>query len=153
MRALGQLVPGLIAPAAKRYGFSSADLLGQWAAIVGDDIAARCVPGRIAWPRVAPDPENAAGKAAATLHVRARPEHVLHVDHERGIIADRLNAYFGYQAIEKVIVHRDDSETEPAREKTAKPGAAAPEPVSGVSDEGLRDALGELGAHVREESD
>ncbi|MCB2080647.1 MAG: hypothetical protein KDE55_23490, partial [Novosphingobium sp.] len=26
-QALGQLVPGLIAPAAKRYGFSSADLL------------------------------------------------------------------------------------------------------------------------------
>ena len=152
-QALGQLVPGLIAPAAKRYGFSSADLLGQWPAIVGADVAARCVPERIVWPRKAPDPESDAGKAAATLHLRARPEHILHVGHETGVIADRLNAYFGYQAIEKVIVHRDDSEPE-RQQEARKPGAVSrPEPVSGISDDGLRDALGELGAHVREESD
>ena len=152
-RALGQLVPELIAPAAKRYGFSSADLLGQWPAIVGADIAAHCVPERIVWPRRAPDPESDAGKAAATLHLRARPEHVLHVGHETDVIADRLNAYFGYQAIEKVVVHRDDSE----RDQSEKPRETAPlrtpEPVRGIRDEGLRDALGELGAHVREESD
>ncbi|MCC0015946.1 MAG: DUF721 domain-containing protein [Rhodobiaceae bacterium] len=153
VRAVGQLVPGLIAPAARRYGFSGADLIAQWSAIVGTDIAARCLPGRIAWPRHAADPENDTGKGAATLHVRARPQHVLHVDHERDVIADRLNAYFGYLAIERVVVHRDDSESEHVPEERVAAAPAAREPVSGVRDETLREALGELGAHVREEND
>ncbi|MEZ5877362.1 MAG: DciA family protein [Tepidamorphaceae bacterium] len=152
-RALGQLVPELIAPAAKRYGFSSADLLGQWPAIVGADVAGRCVPERIVWPRRAPDPESDAGKAAATLHLRARAEHILHVGHETDLIADRLNAYFGYQAIEKVIVHRDDSEPEQPEKPRESAASRKPEPVSGIRNDDLRAALGELGGHVREENE
>lgn len=66
VRALGQLVPGLIAPAAKKYGFSSADLIGHWPAIVGEDMAAICTPERISWPRRAPDAEDGSAPATAT---------------------------------------------------------------------------------------
>lgn len=155
-QALGHLVPGLIAPAARKFGFSSADLIGQWAAIVGADIAERCAPDRIAWPRTAPDPLNDAGKAAATLHVRAQARDVLHVSHETNVIAERLNAYFGYCAIDRVIVHRTDGQPGhmgEAPQVSLLPPATDYQPVDGVHDEALADALGELGGHVRRDDD
>lgn len=157
VRALGQLVPGLIAPAAKKYGFSSADLIGHWPAIVGEDMAAICTPERISWPRRAPDAEDGSAPATATLVLRALPQHVLQASHETATIADRVNAYFGYEAIGKVTVRRGEAASENRPRANADSPAnsrpPAPEPVTGVRDEGLRAALGELGGHVRKKGE
>ena len=158
-RAIAQLVPALIAPAAKRYGFSSADLLAQWTEIVGADMAGRCTPEKIAWPKRRADADAQTAAPGAVLHLRSPARHALDIRHETHLIAERLNAYFGYRAIERIVVRQamSDRGGSPAPGFGETPQAALrpqgaeetsnPE-LDAVADAGLRDALGELKRHV-----
>ncbi len=152
-RAIAQLVPGLIAPAAKRYGFSSADLLAQWTEVAGPEIAARCTPEKIAWPRRTADDDTQA--PPATLHLRSPPQHALEIRHETNLIAERLNAYFGYRAIGRVVVRQ--TLAGPVETPPTGFGEVPQPPITstdddpallGVTDAELRGALGELKRHV-----
>ncbi|MFN0262640.1 DUF721 domain-containing protein [Tepidamorphus sp. 3E244] len=153
VRAVGQIVPGLVAPSARKFGFASSDLIAQWSVIVGEDIAEICAPDRIQWPRQAPDPEDGSAKAAATLHLRVPPEHVLRASHETTLVAERVNAFFGYKAIEKVVVHRRETAASEPEGDALPRQPEHREKVSGFSDEGLSDALSELGGFVRQADD
>ena len=86
----------------ERYGFAHGDLVAQWAAIVGDDLARRCSPEKMAWPKGREaDPREARG---ATLSVKCDHGAGLALSYETGRIADLVNAYYGYMAVTTVKV-------------------------------------------------
>lgn len=156
VRAVGQLVPGLIAPAAKKFGFSSVDLIGQWAVIVGDDIAERCTPERIKWPRMIEGKESD-GPPPATLILRAPAKHALEMSYETAVIVERVNAYFGYEAIGKVVVRKGGAASDDAKSGEVQVNDALPEQddtdLPGFNDGDLQSAFAELRHHVARDGD
>jgi len=59
-----------------KYGFAASDILLNWRAIVGDDLAGRAVPHRISWPRPSsslPPPQSGHdARKGGTLIVQAQ---------------------------------------------------------------------------------
>ena len=105
-RALGSFVPGLTKKAFEKYGFSAATLITDWATIVGKDLAVYTAPERLKWPKFvetyAETEADAKGRPGATLDLKVEPARALEVEYRRAQIAERINAYFGYRAIEKI---------------------------------------------------
>ena len=102
-RSVGSFVPGLTRKAFEKYGFSSATLLTDWAAIVGGEIASYTHPQRLKWAcRVEAygDVEHGAeGRPGATLVLRVDGPQALELQYKARQILDRINAYFGYRAV------------------------------------------------------
>src|SRR5262245_17319901 len=76
VKAVGSFLPSLTAQAFKKFGFSTAQLIMDWPAIAGRELAAHCLPERLKWP---PRPEaegdgseaaRAGGRRGATLVLR-----------------------------------------------------------------------------------
>ena len=82
-------------PAFERYGFAHAELVAQWAEVVGEDLAARCSPERMSWPKGRPAGQRHA--EGATLTVKCDHGAGLALSYETARIADRVNAFYGYR--------------------------------------------------------
>src|SRR5437764_7180361 len=98
MESLAKQFRQLTAAAFHRYGFGYAELMPQWAAIAGEDIARICEPERIRWPR------NSAEKKGGTLVLRAAPGRALDLQHESHRLAERINSFYGFGAIAAVKI-------------------------------------------------
>ena len=129
-----------------RYGFAQADVVANWDAIVGEELAAVSAPERIKWPRGAGEE---AQKQGGTLVIRAAPGRALELQYEASRIISRINSFFGYGAVAGLKV------MQAAELGTGRPRAPAlPEkPVreqelSTVEDPSLREALERLGRGV-----
>jgi hypothetical protein len=156
---VGSFVPKLTKAAFEKYGFSTAALLTDWAAIVGADLARVTVPERLKWPRwvekggeVAPGAE---GRPGATLLLKVDGARALDVEYRRAEVVDRVNSYFGYRAVAelKVVQAPAGSLAQPSgkpvlapkQQPTAAP--AIPE-VAAIADDGLRAALTRMQAAI-----
>ena len=84
-----------------RYGFAQADVVANWDAIVGADLAAVSAPERIKWPRGSGEE---AQKQGGTLVIRAAPGRALELQYEASRIISRINSFFGYGAVAQVKV-------------------------------------------------
>jgi hypothetical protein len=155
-KAVGSFIPALTAPAFRKFGFSAATLVTDWPAIAGRELASYSSPQRLVWPKAArgagaEDHETArTARKGATLIVRVDGTHALDVQYASRQIIERINAYFGYAAIESLrIVQAPHSAAicpGAAPRHRAQP-AATPE-VMLVSDVRLREALAKLAGQV-----
>jgi hypothetical protein len=84
-----------------RYGFAQAEVVANWDAIVGSDLAAVSAPERIRWPRGAGEE---AQKQGGTLVIRAAPGRALEIQYEASRIISRINSFFGHGAIAAIKV-------------------------------------------------
>ena len=84
-----------------RYGFAQAEVVANWDAIVGSDLAAVSAPERIKWPRGAGEE---AQKQGGTLVIRAAPGRALEIQYEASRIISRINSFFGHGAIATIKV-------------------------------------------------
>ena len=100
-KSVGEFLPSLMRPAFEKYGFSSAAILTDWAALAGPELAAYTAPERLKWPRKKPGEEGAA-QSGATLVLRVAGARALDVEYRRPQIIERLNASFGYRAIAEI---------------------------------------------------
>ena len=148
MQTLDKDFRALTRAAFARYGFAYADLITQWPAIVGDQLAQWCEPERIRWPRNGADERKQGG----TLVIRAVAGRGLDLQHETPRIIDRINAFYGYSAIASVKVMQGTFRRKPA---------AAPRPeldpeqartletrLEAVADPALKEALRRLGKEI-----
>jgi hypothetical protein len=160
VKVVGSFLPGLTRKAFEKYGFSTATLITDWAAIAGAELAACSVPERLKWPhRPGRTEEDAAPHArgdakarqGATLVLRVDGARALDVQYKTGQIIERINAYFGYAAVAQLrIVQAPVSAMARAVPPAAsKPAAALTQEVAHVADPGLRDALARLGANIQ----
>jgi hypothetical protein len=132
-----------------RQGFASGELVTRWQIIVGDEIASHCEPIKIQWPRAVageqPEP--------ATLVLRVEGPAALEIQHLSGLILERVNRFFGWQAIGRIALRQA-----PLKRTSKPPAPKGPDPaetaalesqLTSVGDESLRSALARLGASVK----
>jgi hypothetical protein len=84
-----------------RHGFAQADVVANWEAIAGSDLARVSAPERISWPRGAGEQ---AQKQGGTLIIRAAPGRALELQYEAARIIARINSFFGHGAIAGIKV-------------------------------------------------
>jgi hypothetical protein len=149
LSALASNVPALTKLALGRKGFAEASLIGEWATIVGADIARLCIPVKMRLPRAKKDEKPAVGSvpanvAGGTLTLRASPSASLEVQHLKPRILERIQRYFGYPLITELKIEIGD------RKKAANPrrpllSPLGPTDLSHVKDPEIREALARLG--------
>jgi hypothetical protein len=130
-----------------RHGFAQADVVGHWADIVGEDLAAVSAPDRIKWPR---QENESSRKTGGTLVVRATPGRAIDLQYEGPRIIARINSFFGYGAVAQIKVIQSAN--------VARKGPGGPRHNSGISvpdqtleemaDSPLKTALTRLGQGV-----
>jgi hypothetical protein len=146
LRALGETVDAVAGPMLGRRGFAGSRVAAEWASIVGEALAARSLPERVA--------RTPGGQGGGTLHVRiASGALAVELQHLEPQIVERINTYFGYQAVARLkLLHGPVPERRadhalahilaPADEATIE-GLAA-----GIEDPTLRQALRDLGKRL-----
>jgi hypothetical protein len=148
-RPLSELLAPTLSGVLKAQGFASAEILSRWASIVGPEIAASSEPLKINWPRVrdeeAPEP--------ATLVLRVEGPAALEIQHLSAVILERVNRFFGWQAIGRIALRQAPLRRPTAKKRPAPPAPAAvarvAETLTGIEDEALRQAIGRLGAAIK----
>lgn len=155
-KAVGGFVPKITQKAFEKYGFSTATLLTDWAAIVGADLAQYTQPDKLKWPRnvnAYGDVEDGdKGRPGATLILRVDNARAIEVQYKGAQIIDRINAYFGYRAVDEMRILQapvtDHSVPKPPAYEKLEPLADPPEEIAAIEDEPLRNALALMAAGI-----
>jgi hypothetical protein len=145
-RPLAELLNSCISTAFARQGFAAREIVTHWPEIVGDEIAAVAEPIRMQWPR------NPEGAAPATLVLRVEGPAAIEVQHQSSLVIERVNRFFGWQAIDRLAFRQA-----PLRGQRRRPQRARIDPDMAariahsltIEHPALRDALGRLGAALR----
>lgn len=147
---LGATLGGVL----KAQGFASTEIIARWADIVGHEIAAHSEPMKINWPRPKNDTGDQDQAEPATLMLRVEGPAALEIQHLSAVILERVNRFFGWQAIGKLSLRQA-----PLRRSVPKAPPAPPDPAIAariadslpeIEDEGLRQALARLGAAIKQ---
>lgn len=134
VKAVGSFVPTLTKKAFEKFGFSTATLITDWTRIAGAELAAYTLPDKLKWPRgteSASFDADEGERRGATLILRVDPARALDVEYRARQIIDRINAYFGYRAVEalklvQVPVEARTGRTAPALTQPASPASTLP---------------------------
>jgi|SRR5690348_13987256 hypothetical protein len=146
-RPLSDFLGATLSDVLKAQGFASTEIISRWTEIAGADIAAHSEPLKINWPRRA-DTEKA---EPATLVLRVEGPAALEIQHQSSIILERVNRFFGWQAIGRIAIRQAPLH------RRAKPPVHKPdhvvteriaETLSEVEDNDLRQAIARLGAAI-----
>ena len=152
-RPLSDLLHKTLHEAFAKQGFASTELVTRWSEIAGAEIAEHSQPEKIQWPR----PQKLAqpdGKTPepGTLVLRVEGPMAIEIQHLSGIILERVNRFFGWQAVGTLRLRQA-----PLHRATRKP-RSAPDPdttarvaadLGAIADPDLRDALARLGAGIK----
>ena len=137
--------------ALERFGFAYGELIANWAAIVGDELAAASAPERVRWPKGG---EGRDGRGrGGMLVVAVDGGRAIEVQHDAERIIERINGYYGYEAITALKIHQTRVK-KPAC-PPPRPAVLAPEEahrlnarLETIADDRLRAALERLGRGV-----
>jgi hypothetical protein len=146
MRALAAHVPHIVKPALGKRGFVEGQLVAQWADVIGAELARRLLPEKLTFPP--------GRRRDGTLRLRVAPGFALEVQHREPQILERLNAFFGYRALTRLVLVQGPLPTDRTtgrrrqRDLAAAERAALDERVAGIADADLRHALTRLGEAV-----
>jgi hypothetical protein len=148
-RPLADLVGKTLADAFAKQGFASTEIVTRWTEIVGPEVAAHCEPMRMQWQRAVghepPDP--------ATLVLRVEGPAAIEIQHLAGVIIERVNRFFGWQAVGRIALRQAPLARRRDKKPLATIDAAVAERIAasmtGIADDGLRAALGRLGAATK----
>jgi hypothetical protein len=147
-RPLAELVAPCLGETFARQGFAASELVTHWREIAGDEIAAHAEPMKLQWRR-----GDAQEGEPATLVLRVEGPAALEVQHLTGIILERVNRFFGWRAVGRLAFRQAPLARRAKTARRPAPDAAEAARVSaglqGFADDGLRQALGRLGAAVK----
>jgi len=130
-RAVSDIVPDIGRAAFRRFGFVQSSIVSRWREIVGDRYAAVSSPESIRFP---------AGKRSdGVLNLIVEGAHAPMMQHVAPVIVERVNRFFGYQAVARVAFRQGLVQIARARNRAAPP-SLRPIPV-------------ELGESLREVAD
>ena len=125
VRAAGEIVGAVGDMAFRRFGFVQGAVVSRWREIVGERYAGVSTPESIRFP--------AGKKAAGTLTLLVEGAHGPVMQHLAPTIIERVNRFFGYEAVAKVAFRQGAS-----RRRAARPARPAPQPVPRELGDGLR---------------
>jgi hypothetical protein len=145
---LSEAIKGALDPAMKKRGFASRDILTHWAAMAPAPYDKVAIPDRLSWPR------GDRGAEGATLYLRCAAGHQLALAHEVNRIAQSVNRYFGYLLVAQCRLSAEPFSPYSAALPQAPPISAPVRraieaEVGKVADDGVRDALRQLGEALK----
>lgn len=132
-RALGDLMPEIGRTAFRRFGFVQSSVVTRWPEIVGTRHARACAPESIRFPP--------GEKRDGILQLVVVPAHAPMIQHVIPEIIERVNRFFGYQAVARVKLRQGEVKPPPASPERANHRAAPPslKPVPVELGDSLRD--------------
>ena len=128
-RAIADLMPEIGRTAFRRFGFVQSSVVTRWPEIVGPHHSRVCAPEAIRFPL--------GEKSDGTLHLVVVPAHAPLIQHVIPEILDRVNRFFGYNAVARVKLRQGEVKPPPAGGKTTAPPSLKPIPME--LGESLRD--------------
>ena len=148
-RKLSELTAEFMADAFKKQGFASTELVTRWKEIAGAEIAACAEPVKLQWQRT-PEGEQ---PEPATLVLRAEGPAALEIQHQAGVILERVNRFFGWQAVGRIALRQaplSKPKPRPAPPQIdAAETARVAETLTDIADDDLRMALARLANAVK----
>jgi hypothetical protein len=148
-RPLSDLLGATLSGAFRQQGFASSEILARWADIVGPEVAAHSEPMKINWPR----PMGEEAPEPATLMLRVEGPAALEIQHMSAVILERVNRFFGWQAIGRITLRQAPLRRREPRRVPPRPDPALTarlaESLPDVEDDDLRMALARLGAAIK----
>jgi hypothetical protein len=146
LRAIAAEVPKIAGAALGKRGFGEAQLVAQWPAIIGEEIARGASPEKLSFSR--------GERRDGTLHLRVAPGMALEIQHREPVLIERINAFFGYRAVARLALKQGplsraaERRAEPPRPLKTEERQRLDHRLAGVEDPALRAALQRLGAAV-----
>ncbi len=130
-KPVSELVPQIGRAAFRRFGFIQSSVVTRWPEIVGPRHAQVCMPEAIRFPP--------GEKSGGILQLVVLPAHAPLIQHVIPEIVERVNRFFGYQAVAKVKLRQ--GAVKPPR---AEPPRTAPPSLKPIPME-LGDSLRDIG--------
>ncbi|MES2906627.1 MAG: DciA family protein [Pseudomonadota bacterium] len=148
-KPISELLVNVLRPSLESHGLATSQIITRWREIAGEELSNVTRPLRINWPRSAPQEgaANAQGQGA-TLVLLVENAFALDVQHAAPLILQRVNAIYGWSAVQKISLRQGPVRTEIIEENQVVDDDPAPH-VEGIAEEGLRNALQKLGKSVR----
>jgi hypothetical protein len=147
-RPLSDLLRKTLNEAFAKQGFASTELVTRWPEIVGAELAAHSEPEKIQWPRPfgndLPEP--------GTLVLRVEGPTAVEIQHQAGVILERVNRFFGWYAVGDLRLRQAPLTRRPPAKRAPPDGAVQARiaaTLSEIADDNLRAALARLGAAIK----
>lgn len=131
MRAVSDLLPEVGGAAFRRFGFVQSSIVSRWGEIVGARYAAVSAPESIRFPP--------GKKSGGTLTLVVEGAHAPMMQHVAPTIVERVNRFFGYEAVGRVSFRQGIVRAEAVKSRKAPPS--------------LRPIPADLGESLREVAD
>ncbi|MBO9497897.1 MAG: DUF721 domain-containing protein [Novosphingobium sp.] len=130
-RAISDLMPDIGRSAFRRFGFIQSSVVTRWPEIVGQRHAQNCAPESIRFPP--------GEKSGGILQLVVTPAHAPLIQHVIPEIIERVNRFFGYNAVARVKLRQ--GEVKAPDPSPPAGGSAAPvlKPIPMELGESLRD--------------
>jgi hypothetical protein len=144
-RAVADLLPQVGGAAFKRYGFVQSGIVTRWAEIVGPKYASVSSPESIRFPP--------GKKAEGVLTVTVKGAHAPMMQHIAPEIVERVNRFFGYAAIARLVLKQGNVAGRPSRaappslRPVTQPAELGPG-LRAIADPELQSVLAALAASV-----
>ena len=142
-RAAGELVGDVGGQSFRRFGFVQSSIVSRWAEIVGERYAKVSCPESIKFP--------AGKKAGGALTLLVEGAHAPLIQHLAPMIMERVNRFYGYAAVNRVIFRQGKPPApgpRPARPQLAPVPKELGEGLREIADPELRACLESLGAQI-----
>jgi len=142
-RACGELVGDVGGTAFKKFGFVQASVVSRWKEIVGERYAKVSLPESIRFP--------AGQRAGGTLTLLVEGAHAPLLQHLGPMIIERVNRFFGYQAVAKISFRQGRLPAEAPKQARPEPAPVPRELGEGlraIADLELRACLESLAGHI-----
>lgn len=148
LRPVATTLPKITRKALGRRGLAEGSLIAEWPEIVGETLAARCLPIKLSFA----DPKR---RAEGTLILQVESAWTLELQHLAPQLIERINQTLGYAAVARLNFRqgplpgrpKPPVPTRPKPESAAESGEseAAPALAEPIEDERLRAILEDLG--------
>ncbi|MEO6433867.1 MAG: DciA family protein [Sphingomicrobium sp.] len=125
-RAAGDLVAAIGGLSFRRFGFMQGAIVSRWSEIVGDRYAKVSSPESIRFPQ--------GKKKGGALTLLVEGAHAPLIQHSAPMIIDRVNQFFGYAAVDRIVFRQGRATPQPPTIKRPVAG-----PIPRELGEGLRE--------------
>jgi hypothetical protein len=142
-RATGDLVGDIGGQSFRRFGFVQSSIVSRWGEIVGERYARVSSPESIRFP--------AGRKSSGVLTLLVEGAHAPLIQHLTPLIVERVNRFFGYAAIDRIVFRQGKAPTKPRPPPRPPVGPVPKELGDGlreIADPELRACLESLAARI-----
>ncbi len=150
-RSVTEILGSVLEPILARRAGMKLDLIRAWPELAGQDYANSTRPEKINWPRRINEEDPF---KAGTLIVACEPSAAVFFEHEKAILIERVNVFFGFEAINrlKILQKPVAKVTEGAKPNpapiSAEDNTRLQELLDEIDDPELKETLGRLGTGV-----